>query len=395
MRPIGYLIAACVIAATGIAIGRATAPTTVPAHPKPAIVAAPVSEASLTTVTLTGEAVRRLGIVVVSVENRPVSATRAVGGELVAPPGRAVLVTAPVAGTLRAAATAPQPGTRVRAGQVLFYLVPLAPVDRDQRAQAERAVVTADARYRAANLQKERAELLAREKVGAERTAEDAVAAWEGARADVDAAKRRLSLIAGSPLDSDVALPLRAPHAGVLVRVTGVTGQLVAVGAPLVEIADTRELWVRVPLVSSDRLALAADEPAAVQTLGAPSSTSRLARPVVSPPTADVATSTVDQFYALSNDDGSLRPGERVSVQLPLRGAAESLVVPWSAVVFDAYGGSWVYEAVGSGVYTRRRVEARRFAGDRAVVTRGLATGGRVVAIGAGELFGTEFGAGK
>ena len=51
------------------------------------------------------------------------------------------------------------------------------------------------------------------------------------------------------------------------------------------------------------------------------------------------------------------RPGERVSVQLPLTGAEQALVVPTAAVVYDLNGGTWVYEATGATTFARRRVE--------------------------------------
>jgi multidrug efflux pump subunit AcrA (membrane-fusion protein) len=89
-----------------------------------------------------------------------------------------------------------------------------------------------------------------------------------------------------------------------------------------------------------------------------------------------------------------LRPGERVTVQLPLKTAAKGLVVPDRAVLYDISGGTWVYEDRGNGSYARRRIEIARHAGNLVVVTRGIEPGTKVVTAGAAELFGTEFGAG-
>jgi multidrug efflux pump subunit AcrA (membrane-fusion protein) len=63
-------------------------------------------------------------------------------------------------------------------------------------------------------------------------------------------------------------------------------------------------------------------------------------------------------------------------------------------VLYDIHGDAWVYEDLGERAYTRRRVQVARYAGDRAIVTRGLTEGSAVVTDGAAELFGTEFGAG-
>ena len=49
-----------------------------------------------------------------------------------------------------------------------------------------------------------------------------------------------------------------------------------------------------------------------------------------------------------SHRRGAVRPGERVSVLLPLTGSEQALVVPTAAVVYDMNGGAWVYEATGA-----------------------------------------------
>jgi multidrug efflux pump subunit AcrA (membrane-fusion protein) len=72
----------------------------------------------------------------------------------------------------------------------------------------------------------------------------------------------------------------------------------------------------------------------------------------------------------------------------------KGLVVPDKAVLYDIHGATWVYEDLGGNAYARRRIEVARHVGERAVVSRGLSEGMKVVTSGAAELFGTEFGAG-
>ena len=69
-------------------------------EPPPAHVDNPVSEVDLTTIRLTAEAVRRIGIVVGTVEQRELRQRRTLGGELMAPPGSGIIVTAPRAATI-------------------------------------------------------------------------------------------------------------------------------------------------------------------------------------------------------------------------------------------------------------------------------------------------------
>ena len=121
--------------------------------------------------------------------------------------------------------------------------------------------------------------------------------------------------------------------------------------------------------------------------------------PVNAPPTANADAMTADLYFELASQvlkkGELLRPGQRLSATLALRGTAESLVVPWSAVLHDASGGTWVYENIAPQVYTRRRVEVTSLIKSLAVLSRGPAIGAKIVAAGAAELFGTEFGAGK
>ena len=117
--------------------------------------------------------------------------------------------------------------------------------------------------------------------------------------------------------------------------------------------------------------------------------------PVTGPPSADPATATSDVFYALQSPGSVVRPGERVSVLLPLSGAEQALVVPTAAVLYDMNGSAWLYEATGDTTFVRRRIEIRSQAGAKTLVTRGIAAGTKIVTNGAAELFGTEFGAGK
>src|SRR5688500_15887605 len=113
----------------------------------PASVANPTTEAALTTITLTPEAVQRLGIATTVVESVAVRATRTVGGEVMSPPGRAVTVSAPVAGTVVAPVGHPIIGTgaSVRREAELMRLVPL-PADRDLLRSGE-ALTIAEAKF--------------------------------------------------------------------------------------------------------------------------------------------------------------------------------------------------------------------------------------------------------
>jgi hypothetical protein len=72
-------------------------------------------------------------------------------------------------------------------------------------------------------------------------------------------------------------------------------------------------------------------------------------------------------------------------------GRATRRVVPYSAVLYDAKGGTWVYTNPEPLAYVRERVTVEDIQSGQAVLTDGPPEGTPVVAAGAAELYGTEF----
>jgi RND family efflux transporter MFP subunit len=362
------------------------------AHATPATVDHPRTEADLSTVKLTPEAVKRLGIDTVTVRTAATAATRTVGGEIVVPEGRGVVVTAPVAGTLTGGAP-PRPGQRVRGGERLMTIAPLVATERDQRIEAQRAVTAAEAEELAARQRLQRLEQLLKDGAASVRSVEEARAQHQVTVAALTAARERLAGASRNPVGAQGELIVSAPFDGVVQAISAVPGQTVAASAPLLQLAQIDTLWVRVPIYAGDARTIDDGQRATVRRLGgtaAPVSATRVTAPLQGDPSA----ASVDLYYAVASTGGRLRPGERVLVDLPLTTTEQGLVVPATAVLYDIHGATWVYEDLGGNAFTRRRIEVARHAGDRAVVRRGLSEGVKVVTAGAAELFGTEFGAG-
>lgn len=361
------------------------------AHQPAATVSQPKAETELTTVKLSPEAIKRLGIETEVAQVQDAAGTRTVGGDIIVPEGKRVQVTAPVAGTLSSAIVGA--GATVAAGAALFRLAPINPAERDQAAEARRGVEAAQAEEQLARQRLQRLEQLLKDGATSMRAVEEARAQLEVATATLNAARERLKTIGQTTVGSGDLL-IRAPFAGTILSVSAAEGQTVSSSAPLAEIAQVSTLWVKVPLYAGDASAVDPSKPALVTTLGS----SRSARPAVritAPPTANPTSASVDLFYEVhGSGETPLRPGERVTVQLPLKATERGLVVPDRAVLYDISGGTWVYEDRGNGIYARRRIDIARHAGNLAVVARGIEPGIRVVTAGAAELFGTEFGAG-
>jgi RND family efflux transporter MFP subunit len=361
-----------------------------PAPPAaPAKVDSPVKESELTTVKLTEDAERRLAIRTAKVERKDVPRTRSYPARIEAVPGTGASIAAPVAGLL-VASTALVPGKKVERGEILLRLRPLVAAEADVLARGERDLSVARSRVEAARARAERLAALAKDGASSQRAAEEAATELAVAKADLAESVARTERIRQDPFASDAALPLRAPDAGTVLRLTAAPGQVVAAGTPLVEIARVDRAWVRVAVYAGDLDAIARKQPAAVQQLGGRDV--RTIAPLEAPALADPASATVELVYAVDNADAAFLPGQRVLATLPMAGTAAGLVVPLASVLYDIHGGAWVYTADAPHAFTRRRIEIRDAIGDVASLDRGPAPGTAVVTTGAPELYGTEFG---
>lgn len=369
-------------------------------HSEPAAtVNNPVAETSLTTITLSSDAVRRLGIETSVAEYRTVEKSRKYGGQVTVVSGGSVTVTAPLSGTLlspenNSFITA---GIRVTKEQPVFHLLLALPQQDQDMLTLQEEIAILETELDLAQKKVDRAQQLYDQRAGSAKDLEQAQADLAGVSASLRTAQTRLQLIQSGDITSQnqglSTLVIKSPIEGIVQNVHVAPGQTVTDATALVEISNIDTLWIKVPVYVGDIELIKQDEPAIIQNLddltGAQTKT---AQPVVASYSADSESATVDMYYTISNSDLSLRPGQKVSVTLQLNTEEQSLVIPYSSILYDMYGGAWVYEQTETLLYTRRRVEIKRIQGDIVVLSRGPEVGTRVVTAGAAELFGTEFG---
>lgn len=298
--------------------------------PKPSTTAAVGHETELLKVTLTPQAETRLGLKTTVVGRGSAQPVRTVHGEIVVPPTRGGLPTTST--------------------------TDLATLGANQ-AIADGDVGRTRAELQVAQRAYDRAAALVKEEAGSVRARDEAEAVLGAARANLAAAQARRALQ----------------------------------GPAIAGMGRQGPVWVRVAAFAADLDSIDRNASALVRTLGG-SPVSRSAGPVAGPPTANLAAGTVDLFYALPNIGGGLQVGQRVAVDLPVRGRSDGLFVPVSAVIRDIYGGEWVYVRSAPHAYERRRVELASQRDGQALAVRGLASGAEVVTAGAMELYGSEFG---
>lgn len=309
-------------------------------------------ETAFNTIRLTPKAEQRLGIKTVAIERRTVSQTRLYGGELIVP--------------LNQLSTGADRSSS-RGTQSVFTILPLmTPADQIQVAEAQ---VNADGQVEAAKVQVQAAQvLLAR----AQRLLRD----HAGSQRAVDEARVRLQLAHATLAEAHARRQLLGP--------------------PLLAMTTPDRFWIRVPIYVGDLQSLQREHSAFVGLLGHVNRQAQVvAHPVSAPPSSNPIAATIDLFYEVRNPNQAWQLGQKVQVLVPLKQNGESLLVPWSAVVFDIYGGTWVYEKSAPHTFVRKRVQVSFLHGSEAVLASGPTPGSEIVSQGAAELFGTEVGFSK
>ena len=359
----------------------------------------PVKESELTTIKLTEMAEQRLGIETVSVKSKDLPGVLTIGGEIMAVPGKDVSVTAPVGGTVGYArgGSSTIVGKTVNKGEEVMRLL-LLPPDKSLTT-AKEEVTLKETAYKVVLEQFNREKTLLSKNATSEKAFQQAEAALAAAQGELSSAKEQLRLLNSNldAADGDISvIKILSPFSGVIHKVFVGSGQVVAEAAPLFQISEQDPVWVCVPVYVGDLSKIDLTKNAAVNPMMQTASEDTLsAEPVKGPPTSNLSNVTSDIFYRLDNKDGNLRIGQKVLVSLTKKAETGSYTVPYSSIVYDIYGGSWVYVKAAAQTYTRKRVEISHVIDNNAVISRGVSTGDQVVISGAAEIFGAEFGGQK
>jgi membrane fusion protein, heavy metal efflux system len=359
-----------------------------------------VQESDLNTVHLSDESYQKLGIQIATVKHEEITDSKIYGGEIVVPAGKKVSISAPISGKLVSLNANTLPGAQIKAGQLLYRIQPI--ITADARANlinaftdAESLVNTAKSQVDAMDIALQRAKKLLDDLVGSQRSVDEANANYQIALRNLEAANaKKAALNQIVNIGTVASIEIRSPQSGIVSNIFAIPDQLVSSGNPLIEISELNTLWVRVTIPLGDLETINQQETASVGQLSSTTESSAiLAKPVNAPPSADPLTSSTHLYYVLQNAQLTFKPAQRVSVTLNnLGNSSKALTIPWSAIVFDVYGGSWVYTQKSKNTYERNRVFLNHVSGNNAVLSEGPTEGSQIVVNGALELFGVETG---
>ena len=110
----------------------------------------------------------------------------------------------------------------------------------------------------------------------------------------------------------------------------------------------------------------------------------------------DTARNATTLYYQVNDANHNLTPGQGVRVKLSVTGSGERrLVIPYSALIYDLNGDTWIYVSPEPLVFMRHPVTVEYIEGDRAILLDGPPVGTNVVTVGVAELYGADTGIGK
>jgi membrane fusion protein, heavy metal efflux system len=288
-------------------------------------------------------------------------------GEIAAPDGALVQVSAPVDGIAAAAANrnAPSVGQSVRAGQVLAVLSPTAQEGG-----------FAEIRARVERLEREvaRAERLHATGAIAERRLEEA-------RHDLEVARSQAAAMGAGGAAGDYRLRLTSPISGIVARRTFVPGGRLQAGDPLFTIVDPRTAWLRVQVPASVAASIPGDARATFTVEGGDAihTTSRL---VSVGSVLDPQSRTVPVVFEIADAGGLFTFGQLAQAAVPVGGTVTGIVIANRAIV-DDNGTPVAYVQTGGETFERRVLTLGATDGTRTHVMAGIRAGEMVVTTGA------------
>lgn len=183
----------------------------------------------------------------------------------------------------------------------------------------------------------------------------------------------------------DTSLTLRAPFSGVVTEIHKSLGEQVAAGEPILEIANTRTVWLTSPIYEKNLGALHQGVEAAFSVLSYPDREFHGSLIHVGE-VVDEETRATEALFKVANDEGLLKLGMQTKVRIAGEKTVQTVVIPKEAVL-DREGKKVVYVLVTGEEFERRNIEVSEDFGTLVGVTEGLSPGERVVTQGAYQLF--------
>ncbi len=321
--------------------------------------------------TVPNSQIRALGIQTAPLQSQTDSVIASFPAQVIVPPKAEQVVSSPVAGLV--AQLLVQQNQVVRSGDPLVRLV------SPELGQLQLQLLQAIARATLARQAARREQALFDEGIIPQRRVQETQAGLKEAEAALNQAKAALRLsgmptatieriaASGKPQDS---ITLTAMQAGIVTEIAVKPGQRVEAATALLHVAQTDSLWLDIQLPVSE----SANWPAGTKVKVAGRGIA--ARILSASPTVSSSSQTVVLRAAVEGKTGRIRPGEFVTVELPVAATQDGWDVPLSAVAHDG-NQAYLFVRTADG-FEARPVKVAASAGQRVRVQGPLKAGEQI-----------------
>lgn len=261
------------------------------------------------------------------------------------------------------------------------------------RRTASGEVEAARVRFDLATKEAARAQRLYERKAFSERQMQAADADLKAAKAQYDAAVKRLEALGNSPAaessrtsvgSANASYTVRAPLSGYVTKVNKSIGEQVAAGEAIVEISNLDTVWVEAPIFEKDLSRLAGNVSATFTTPAYPDQEFK-GTVLDLGAVIDEHTRATKVIFQLPNAGRALRLGMQANVRLDAGEQVTAMMIPKEAVL-EHEGKKIVYVLLSGEEFERREITIGDELGARVAVLSGLNKGERVVTQGAYQL---------
>ena len=325
--------------------------------------------------------IQALGIQIVPLQSQAGAVKASFPAQVVVPPTAEQVVSSPVAGLV--AQLLVQQNQVVRSGDPLVRLV------SPELGQLQLQLLQATARATLTRQATRREQALFDEGIIPQRRVQEAQAGLKEAEAALNQAKAALRLSgmssatieriadSGKPQDS---ITLAATQVGVVTEIAVKSGQRVEAATALLHVAQTDSLWLDIQLPVSENANWPAGTKVKVQGRDV------TARILSTSPSVSSSSQTVVLRAAVEGRTGQVRPGEFVTVELPVAATQGSWDVPLPAVAHDG-NQAYVFVRTSDG-FEARPVKVVVSTGQRVRVQGALKAGEQIAVSGVVALKG-------
>ncbi|ADE14869.1 efflux transporter, RND family, MFP subunit [Nitrosococcus halophilus Nc 4] len=293
---------------------------------------------------------------------------------------------APTAGHLLThGADFPQVGRSVEQGQILAVIAPHLAAEADF-ASLELAVQKARSQYQFAVHERQRLEGLWAQNAAPKHRLVAARKEEAIAKAELEAARRRLEQYQLQSSGAVSGVPVRAPISGTVAQVQVAAGSYLEVGQALFHVVQTDRLWLEARIAEADLGRLHHPTAAWFEVDGFDQpfriNPEQGGQRVAFSTVVDKVSRTTPLIFEFPNPNQALRIGMFARVRVLTGKKVHDIAVPRSALV-DHNGQEVVYVLVGGESFERRNVQLGIREGDTVQVLKGLNAGEWVVTQGA------------